>query len=295
VQVIVEYTLNNTDDFFLPMFDDGNHHDGEAGDLIFGVTIEDIPADASLSYQIRVTDDLQKEQLLPCLPVVVPAFGSDTPLLFINELMASNDTTIADETGNYADWIEVYNGDVEAIWLGNKFLTDNLDYPDKWQMPEINLEAGAFALFWADGKSELGPYHTNFKLSKDGEEVGIFSEPGTVIDTLTYGTQSTDISYGRLPDGADNWILFNKPTPGSTNMPNAVTEVKNSPDFTVYPNPVSGETVYFKETINCRIYNTSGKQVFSGKKVKSIDVGSYRKGLYIIVSDMGLRNRLIVQ
>ncbi len=209
--------------------------------------------------------------------------------------MASNDTTIADETGNYADWIEVYNGDDQDVWLGNIFLTDNLDNTDKWQMPDVELEAGGFALFWADGKPGLGDFHTNFKLSKAGEEIGIFSETGTRIDGLSYGTQSTDISYGRLPDGDNNWILFSNPTPGSTNMPNAITEEISKLNFEIYPNPVVGTRVYFNSTINCRVFNTSGKQLFSGEAISVLDVSTYNKGLYLIVSDKGLRRKLIVQ
>ncbi len=292
--VFAEFTLEYND-YFMDLYDDGNHNDGEAGDLIYGNSVNNIPLSASLSYQINVSDNLGNQQFLPCIPVFVPAYGSDTPLLFINEFMASNDTTIADETGNYADWIEVYNGDDEAIWLGNKFLTDNLDNTDKWQMPDVELEAGGFALFWADGKPHLGPYHTNFKLSKSGEEIGIFSELGTSIDGLSYGSQSTDISYGRLPNGDNNWILFTKPTPGSSNMPNAIVEDKSKLSFEVYPNPVSGHTVYFTSGINCRIFNTSGEQVFSGNEVSVLDVSTYNKGLYIIVSDKGLRRKLIIQ
>ena len=291
----IKYTFNNETAQFSPLFDDGNHNDGEAGDLIYGGAISNIPGDASVSYHVLATDNTSKQQLLPCIPVFVPAFGSDTPLLFINEFMASNDTTIADENGNFADWIEVYNGDVETVWLGNKFLTDNLDYTDKWQMPDEELEPGAFVLFWADGNPELGSFHTSFKLSKSGEEIGIFSELGTPIDALTYTAQSTDISYGRLPDGNDNWVLFSHPTPGLSNMLSAIDENKNSLNFSIFPNPVKGSTVYFNQTIDCRVFNSSGQQVFSGDKINALDVSTYNKGLYIIVSDKGLRRKLVVQ
>lgn len=291
----IKYSINNETPLFTPLYDDGNHNDGEAGDLIYGGRIDAIPTEASVSYQVLVTDNATKEQLLPCIPVVVPAFGSDTPLLFINEFMASNDTTIADETGNFADWIEVYNGDEEAVWLGNKFLTDNLDYTDKWQMPDVALEPGGFALFWADGKPNLGQFHTNFKLSKGGEEIGIFSELGTAIDERVYGPQTTDISYGRLPDGDNNWILFNNPTPGATNMPNAIAEEYKQAGFDIYPNPVKGKMVYFTSEIDCHVFNSSGQQVFSGKSIIALDVSEYKKGLYIIVSDNGLRRKMLVQ
>ncbi len=291
----IQYVFDNGNSQFSSLFDDGNHDDGDAGDFIFGGTIDNIPLDAITSYQVLATDNTLKGQLLPCIPVIVPAFGSDTPLLFINEFMASNNTTIADETGNYPDWIEVYNGDNQAVWLGDKFLTDNLDNTDKWLMPDMELDAGDFALFWADGKPDLGPYHTNFKLSKDGEDIGIFTESGNVIDELSYETQTTDISYGRLPDGENNWIYFSQPTPGSTNLPDAIDEEKYALSFEIYPNPVTGQTVSFTSEINCQVFNSSGKQVFSGVEIKSIDVNSYNKGLYIIVSDKGFRRKLLVQ
>lgn len=291
--VQVKYTFDGGDVMFSTLVDDGNHNDGEAGDLIYGGSIDNIPTDAITNYQIEAVDNNLSDQLLPCLPVIVPAYGSDTPLLFINEFMASNDATIANETGNYADWIEVYNGDAESVWLGNKYLTDNLDSPDKWQMPDVDLAAGDFALFWADGEPGLGEYHTSFKLSKDGEDIGIFTELANEIDGLSYGPQSTDISYGRLPDGDANWIYFTDPTPGSTNKPNAIGET-DSKVFELYPNPVSGEVVNFSIPVNCLVFNTSGKQVFSGDQITTLNVSQYNKGLYIIVCDNGLRKKLIV-
>ena len=36
-------------------------------------------------------------------------------------------------------------------------------------------------------------------------------------DTLTYGEQTTDVSFGRQPDGSDTWTTFATPTPGATN------------------------------------------------------------------------------
>ncbi len=39
-----------------------------------------------------------------------------------------------------------------------------------------------------------------------------------VIDQITFGEQTTDISYGRYPDGADNWQFFAVPTPEASNV-----------------------------------------------------------------------------
>ena len=60
--------------------------------------------------------------------------------------------------------------------------------------------------------------HVKLKLSGSGEQIGLFAPNGTtVIDSLTFGEQTTDVSYGRYPDGSDNWQTFTTPTPGTSN------------------------------------------------------------------------------
>lgn len=79
---------------------------------------------------------------------------------------------------------------------------------------------GEYLLFWADNDEEQGPTHTSFKLSKDGEYIGLYDSDGTtLIDGLAFGAQSSDVSYGRSPDGNDNWVLFSggTATPGASN------------------------------------------------------------------------------
>ncbi len=139
--------------------------------------------------------------------------------LKLNEFMADNDNGIHDETGDNDDWFELYNaGDVD-VNLGGMYLTDNLTDPDKWQVPDTSIAARGFLLFWADEEEEEGPLHTNFKLSKGGEELGLFDDDGvTLIDSVTFGEQETDVSYGRSPDGADVWHLFEQSTPGEKNV-----------------------------------------------------------------------------
>lgn len=278
----------------VPLFDDGNHNDGIAGDLIYGGSIEAIPADSAVSFQIIASDSLTNEKVIPCIPVLIPAYGSETPVLYINEFMASNSSTIADEQGNYPDWIEIYNGGSQSVWLGNLFLTDNLSYPNKWQMPDMELNAGDFVLIWADGNPNLGSLHTNFKLSKDGEEIGIYTSTGAVIDMLTYGAQTTDVSFGRLPDGGENWQLFHNPTPGTSNKPDGVGEKEAQAAFTVYPNPATSGKVFFSHNINYRVYNTSGMLISEGKNSNMLDVSTFSQGLYIIVSNSGAAVKLMV-
>src|SRR6185503_20258311 len=59
--------------------------------------------------------------------------------------------------------------------------------------------------------------HVNFDLKTNGVDgVSIFVE-GTVIDAITFGPQTPDVSEGRWPDGRTNLYTM-APTPHSANM-----------------------------------------------------------------------------
>lgn len=156
--------------------------------------------------------------LLLALALPVRAQG-----VVLNELLASNQATLPDpDFDDYGDWIELYNGSEEAVDLGGHFLTDDPDEPQQWRIPDgTTLAPGAFLLVWADdedaGPPETEALHANFKLSAGGESVSLVSPAGDVVDTITFGEQTTDISFGRVPDGAATWDLFAIPTPGAAN------------------------------------------------------------------------------
>lgn len=142
-------------------------------------------------------------------------------ILFINEFMASNSSIVADEYGDYDDWIEIYNKGDSTVSLGGMYLTDNLGTPNKWKIPDTTIPAGGFLMFWADTETAEGKLHTNFKLSASGEEIGLFDTDANgnlPIDSIFFGAQLKDTSYGRFPDGNDTWQFFYNPTPNDTNL-----------------------------------------------------------------------------
>ncbi len=141
-------------------------------------------------------------------------------ILYINEFMASNQTTIADEFGDYADWVEVHNAGTTPIRLRGMYLTDNLANPSKWSFPDTVIAPGGYLLVWCDGEYRQGALHASFRLSADGEQLGLFAAQGdrvSFVDTLTFGPQRTDTSWGRLPDGGQ-WTELPYPTPGDRNI-----------------------------------------------------------------------------
>ena len=293
--VLIKYTIEGEAENEVSMFDDGMHHDGEAGDQTYGGKIDNIPAEASVTYRVSVIDNDDMENTLPCDPVLIPPAGENDIVLYINEFMASNDTTIADEHGDYNDWIEVYNPESKTIWLGDNYLTDNLTRPDKWQMPDAYIEPGEFLLFWADGEPEQGPFHTNFKLSKDGEEIGIFNSELATIDEYSFGQQETDISEGRLPNGGFDWVFFEKPTPGASNEASAIHETVIADLIFIYPNPAKGAVVNLSKTCSFKITNIMGQMIDEQKNSHFFNISHYNKGIYFVVIDNGQTLKLIIQ
>ena len=156
-----------------------------------------------------------------------------SPEILINEFLASNLTTNRDpEFGELSDWIELYNAGPGTANLGGYYVTDDLDEPLKWQIPGRTLIAGGgFLLLWADGR-DTG-LHTSFKLSRAGEQLGLYTPEGGLVDTLTFGAQQDDLSYGRLGDGANQWSFFSPPSPGAVNDPQSSTEVTPPPVFSM--------------------------------------------------------------
>ena len=138
--------------------------------------------------------------------------------LVINEVMASNASTIADEDGDYTDWLELYNTSNATIDLSQYWLTDDKDEQKKWHLPAIQLLSSEHLLVFCSGKDRLsGELHTNFKISAAGEKVRIYNESGVEIDQIESIAVFTDQSLGSKIDGSTERIIFEVPTPGFTN------------------------------------------------------------------------------
>jgi hypothetical protein len=167
-------------------------------------------------------------------------------ILVINELLARNDFGITDPQGQRDDWIEIYNSGEEPINIGGMYLTDDLSEPTKWRIPNDNpsdttITPDGFLLVWADNDPTDAGLHTNFQLDSDaGDQVGLFDTDGvTLLDSITFGRQTPDVSYGRDPDATSNWVTLN-PTPGTSNNGSylaVVADTKFSQDRGFYDAP----------------------------------------------------------
>jgi len=151
--------------------------------------------------------------------LTVPTFGraniaqllGDQKTLRINEWLADGLVLFED------DFIELYNPQDSPVDLSDLFLTDNpVTQPDKCPLGPLSFIAGeGFAVFKADNSNRPG--HVDFRLSADNEMIGLFDAGLNQIDKVLYGPQTTDVSYGRAPNGSDNFEFLDLPTPGASN------------------------------------------------------------------------------
>jgi hypothetical protein len=159
--------------------------------------------------------------------------------IFINELLASNSSSFTDESGDKDDWIEIYNSNSFPVNIAGLYITDQKTNPSLWQIPATNaakttIPANGFIILWADEETAEGVLHVNLKLGAGGEHLGIYENiDGTLtpVDSLTFGAQTANISYGRKPDGVSPFLFFTTPTPGTANTTSGVSEVLTPPVF----------------------------------------------------------------
>jgi hypothetical protein len=102
--------------------------------------------------------------------------------ILINEMMSSNAGAVADDEGDFSDWIELFNKGTSAVQLEGWGLSDNHSNPFKWVFPKTTIEPGKFLLVWASGKD---------RKPTEGERVnGVMREvypgiSGTSVSNLT--------------------------------------------------------------------------------------------------------------
>lgn len=158
--------------------------------------------------------------------------------LHLNEIMSANDATLADEDGDFEDWIEIFNSGDTPINLSGFGLSDDGDEPFEWTFPDTTIQPGGFILVWASDKNRSvpgGELHTNYGVSAGGEQLFLTHSNGTLLDQSPERELEDDISLGRQPDGTGNWFLFDEPTPGVANTSEPLVVQLDPPEFSHEP------------------------------------------------------------
>lgn len=276
------------------MYDDGAHNDGAANDGIYGVDLE--INNSLVQYYIYAENDnagmfspqrAEYEYHTITATTINPPVGD----LVINEFMASNDATMADQDGEYDDWIELYNNSSSSIDLEGYFLSDDATDLMQWAFPSgAVIDANGYIIVWADDDGDQEGLHANFKLSASAESIFLVSPTGTILDEVSYVDQITDFSYGRFPNGTGDFQsmlpTFNAENNGTTSTSNTALE---SPGLHVFPNPAD-DSFYLEingseqnESV-VYIYDLNGKITYQNTASKNIliDSSKWTSGMYII-------------
>jgi len=145
-----------------------------------------------------------------------------TAQVLINEYSCSNRSSLADNFGEFEDWIELRNSTASALNITGYYLSDDVSQPMKWQIPNgVVIPANGYILFFASGRDLIAgtSYHTGFKFSQSeySEEVVCSDPSGNILDSVTIRPAQVGHSRGRLSTGPVAWGVFSNPTPGVAN------------------------------------------------------------------------------
>lgn len=245
------------------MFDDGAHDDVAAGDGIYGGFIPGFAAGTFLRYYVQAAS-ANTAKSVSYLPVgaehdvfiytVAPA-SSGTSDVVINEVMAQNLSSVADNAGEFDDWIELYNKGTAAIDISGFYLTDNPLNLNKWDIPAGTIiQPGDYLIVWADEDSSQGPYHANFKLSGTGEVLFLLDTAQQLVDSVSWGQQTVDMGLARRPNGTGSFVIQGQ-TFSANNDNVSVAEVEPPVTLSLYPNPAS-------QTVNILSKDSKERPIF---------------------------------
>lgn len=135
--------------------------------------------------------------------------------LIISEVMNNNYSYLAQNGGNYYDWIELYNNSGKTINLSNYCLTTNDNTMCSYKLPKVELKSGEYYIVMASGDTKLSNskyQHASFKLG-DTEAVYL-TKSDEIVDSIMVANVPLGYSMGR---SGSSILYFSKPTPGSKN------------------------------------------------------------------------------
>jgi len=161
--------------------------------------------------------------LIALMAIFLFSLGKAFAQVAINEFLP-NSTSPAKE------WVELYNPD--NVDLTTYWLDDDISFTD---------DSGSSTKKSLSSLNTSNPSHPYLEfssfLNNNGDYVVLFSSDGSIVDQYQYTSDpGKDISIGRSPDGAENWVVLDSVTPGAANNSTTLT-AEPSPSLTPSPSP----------------------------------------------------------
>ena len=187
------------------------------GDLIDEV---ELPAMEDGTSYAR-TSDGASEWAVTTTPTAGKSNGAaSTPSLrgvvVINEVYTFSDQKDIDDL----DYIELYNTSDAAVDLGGLLLWEGGGPEEAWTIPAgKTIPAHGYLVIECDkeGLHDDPVNYPSWGLSKNDEQIVLADARQNVIDEVATPNLSENEAYGRKTDGAAEWVIFSRLTPGGTN------------------------------------------------------------------------------
>jgi hypothetical protein len=287
-----------------PMYDDGMHGDGAAGDHVYGVAF--VPKGTVVQYyaiaegsKVSAFNPEYAEHVFYEMVVDVPP--AQPGFVVLSEAMANNTITALDGNGEYEDWLEVQSTAGE-IALGNLFLSDDIANLAKWQFPSNATTLSGvpgLPIVWCDNAIYQKGMHANFKLNDTGTSIFLSDATGKILDSLSWDfLLLPNQSYMRCNSAVGTNTSLALPT--SFGMPNCGVAVKpylSNRFLSLVPNPaVDVIKIVFDSDISVvkavDVYGRESRLRCSSAE-STVDISHLRSGIYIIVVNDRFISRLV--
>lgn len=125
--------------------------------------------------------------------------------IVINEVCSNNFSLIADDNGNYSDYVELYNPAPVPVSLTGFSLSDGKNELNKCPLDSMMIPAKGHVLIWVDGTDSGMIGHASFKISSGGETIYLSNDKGQVIDTAEVPALAYNTVFARVGDAGDAW------------------------------------------------------------------------------------------
>ncbi len=287
----------------ITLYDDGAHNDGVAGDNIYGnsITISSVTTQYYIYGENTTIGKFSPERAEHEYYTLTATYPTITPGdLVVNEIMAQNTNTVTDPHGDYSDWFELYNNSTNTISLDYLYATDDPTNLLKWQFPSgLTIAPNSYLIVWADEDLNQDGIHADFKFSAAGESCILSYSDGTIVDSVTFGVQTANMGYARIPNGTGNFVI-QAPTYNANNESLSISSEVFNQSLITYPNPTSGNLTIENSQFNIEkveIFNLQGQLLYSNKYENSnllnLDFSSYSNGMYLVVINSNTNIKII--
>ncbi|MDA3844606.1 MAG: CotH kinase family protein [Candidatus Kapabacteria bacterium] len=128
-------------------------------------------------------------------------------------------------------WTEFATSDIQSsadvMYVGISVAANNYDKSasfifKNFKLNSENIDLSQLKINYASDDLEnkfftSDEIHCDFKLSAAGESIYLWDDQSELTDSVQFGKQRSDISYGRFPETSDNWMYMTPPTAGELN------------------------------------------------------------------------------